>query len=51
VQGIVAGLSYKLIAERLGISLDTVRSHIMHIYRALKINSKSELVRKIQERP
>jgi DNA-binding NarL/FixJ family response regulator len=51
VQGIVAGLSYKLIAERLGISLDTVRSHIMHIYRALKINSKSELVRKMQERP
>ncbi|MEQ1746687.1 MAG: response regulator transcription factor [Saprospiraceae bacterium] len=47
VQAIVDGLSYKLIAERLGISLDTVRSHIMHIYRALNINSKSELVRKM----
>jgi len=50
VQGIVAGLSYKLIAERLGISLDTVRSHVMHIYRALNINSKSELVRKMLDR-
>ncbi len=47
VQGIVTGLSYKLIAERLGISLDTVRSHVMHIYRALNINSKGELVHKM----
>lgn len=50
VQGIVAGLSYKLIAERLGISLDTVRSHVMSIYRTLNINSKSELIRKMLER-
>jgi len=49
VQGIVDGLSYKLIAERLGISLDTVRTHVMHVYRTLNINSKSELVRKILE--
>ncbi|MCB0637007.1 MAG: response regulator transcription factor [Lewinella sp.] len=46
VQGIVDGLSYKLIADRLGISLDTVRTHIKNIYRALNINSKGELIRK-----
>ncbi|MBL7796047.1 MAG: response regulator transcription factor [Saprospiraceae bacterium] len=50
VQGIVDGLSYKLIAERLGISLDTVRSHVMSIYRALNINSKSELIRRMLDR-
>lgn len=46
VRGIVDGLSYKMIANRLGISLDTVRDHIKRIYRALEINSKAELIRK-----
>ncbi|MFN0016206.1 MAG: response regulator transcription factor [Saprospiraceae bacterium] len=50
VQAIMDGLSYKLIADRYGISLDTVRSHIRHIYPALNINSKSELVRKMLEK-
>ncbi|MCF8424036.1 MAG: response regulator transcription factor [Bacteroidia bacterium] len=43
VQGILDGLSYKLIADRYEISLDTVRFHIKTIYRKLKINSKSQL--------
>ncbi len=47
VQGIVDGLSYKMIAARLEISIDTVRSHIMHIYRALNINSKGELIKRV----
>ncbi len=47
VQGIVDGLSYKMIAARLDISIDTVRSHIMHIYRALNINSKGELIKRV----
>lgn len=44
VQGIVDGLSYKLIADRYQISIDTVRKHINKIYRKLEINSKGELI-------
>ena len=43
---IVEGKSYKMIAAELFISLDTVRHHIKKIYRALKINSNTELVKK-----
>ena len=45
VTGIVDGLSYKMVADRLGISLDTVRTHIMQIYRELNINSKGQLIK------
>ncbi|MBO2007759.1 response regulator transcription factor [Hymenobacter negativus] len=44
VRGIEDGLSYKLIAERHFISIDTVRNHIRAVYRKLQINSKSELM-------
>ncbi|MBK8517273.1 MAG: response regulator transcription factor [Saprospiraceae bacterium] len=44
-QGIVDGLSYKMIANRLEISLDTVRTHIMQIYRTLNINCKGQLIK------
>ncbi len=40
---IIQGLSYKLIAVKFNISIDTVRIHIKSIYRKLKINSKGEL--------
>lgn len=46
VDGIVAGKSYKMIADNLFVSLDTVRSHIKNIYKALNINSKAELIKK-----
>jgi DNA-binding NarL/FixJ family response regulator len=46
VDCIVNGLSYKMTADKLGISLDTVRTHIKHIYQVLEINSKGELIRK-----
>jgi DNA-binding NarL/FixJ family response regulator len=46
VQGLVDGLSYKLIADKLSISIDTVRDHIKHIYRTLEVNSKAEVIRK-----
>lgn len=44
VHGITEGLSYKLIAVKLNISIDTVRKHIKSIYRKLQINSKAQLI-------
>jgi DNA-binding NarL/FixJ family response regulator len=44
INGIVDGLSYKMIAARLNITLETVRQHIKNIYRKLQINSKAELI-------
>jgi DNA-binding NarL/FixJ family response regulator len=43
---IVNGMSYKLIAEKLFISVDTVRYHIKHIYEILQIHSRFELINK-----
>lgn len=45
------GNSYKLIASALEISLDTVRTHIKHIYEKLQVHSQTEAVSKaIQEK-
>ncbi|MFM9838052.1 MAG: response regulator [Cyclobacteriaceae bacterium] len=45
------GNSYKLIADELQMSLDTVRSHIRKIYEKLHVHSQTEAVRKaIHER-
>lgn len=46
VKGLVAGYSYKLIADDLHISIDTVRSHIRNIYDKLQVNSKTEAILK-----
>lgn len=46
VQALVDGLSYKMVADRLFISVDTVRHHIRNIYRKLHANSKAEVVAK-----
>jgi DNA-binding NarL/FixJ family response regulator len=46
VQGIVEGLSYKMIADKLLISQETVKDHIKTIYRKLEINSKGELIQR-----
>lgn len=46
VQGLVDNLSYKEIASRLDIGLETVRDHIKNIYRKLQVNSKTEVIRK-----
>ncbi|MFM9028331.1 MAG: response regulator [Bacteroidota bacterium] len=40
---VINGLSYKMIAEKNHISIETVRSHIKNIYRKLKVNSRSQL--------
>ena len=46
VECLVEGLSYKMIADRLGISMNTVKFHLKNIYRKLHVNSKSEVVAK-----
>ncbi len=46
VQGLVDGLSYKMIADKLDISVETVRDHIKKIYKKLQVNSKAEVIRK-----
>jgi DNA-binding NarL/FixJ family response regulator len=46
IAAMVDGLSYKMIAARLGVSLETVRQHIKNIYRKLHVNSKTEVITK-----
>ena len=43
---LVEGLNYTMIAEKLFVSLDTVRNHIRHIYEKLQVHSKAEAVAK-----
>lgn len=51
VERIVAGDSYKMIADKCFISIGTVRSHINSIYKKLAVNSKSEVaIKAIKER-
>ena len=50
VQGIEDGLSYKLIAARLSISVDTVRNFIRIVYRKLPVNSKGEVMALARQR-
>ena len=44
VAAVGQGLSYKVIAERLFISFDTVNNHIRAIYKKLQVRSKGELL-------
>ncbi len=46
IRALTDGLSYKLIADRLSVSIDTVRTHIKNIYRKLQVNSKTEVLNK-----
>lgn len=42
--GIIDGLSYKLIADKYNISIDTVKMNIRNIYKKLNISNKAELI-------
>lgn len=44
VEGIKDGLSYKMIAGNMEVSVETVRFHVKNIYRKLHVNSKSEVI-------
>ncbi|MGB3076736.1 MAG: response regulator transcription factor, partial [Chitinophagales bacterium] len=44
---LVTGHSYKMIAEKCGITLETVRSHIKHIYEKLQVHSATEAGSKV----
>lgn len=51
LQHLVKGMSYKMIADKCGISIDTIRFHVKNIYEKLHVNSKSEaVVKAIQNR-
>ncbi len=44
LRGLVDGLSYKLVADALGISTNTVRTHIKTLYRKLQVQNVGEAV-------
>ena len=46
LNGLVKGLSYKMIADSLNISFETVKSHIRNIYEKLHVHNQSEAVAK-----
>ena len=50
VNGILDGLSYKMIANKHDLAIDTVRMYIKKVYRKLNINSKSELFNLMRNR-
>jgi DNA-binding CsgD family transcriptional regulator len=49
VEAIEQRLSYKLIADQLGMSVNTVRSHIRAVYEKLQANSKTALIKRLHQ--
>jgi len=41
---LVDGMSYKMIAGRMNVTLETIRSHIKSIYRKLHVHGKAEVI-------
>jgi DNA-binding NarL/FixJ family response regulator len=44
LEGLVKGMSYKMIADSCSISIDTIKFHIKNIYEKLHVHSKSEAI-------
>lgn len=49
VQGVTAGLSFKVIAKQLELSPSTISNHLYRIYQKLDINSRTELADLVQK--
>jgi DNA-binding NarL/FixJ family response regulator len=50
LKGLSKGLRYKEIAYEMQISIETVRSHVRHIYEKLHVQSRTEALNKIYGR-
>jgi len=46
LKALVDGMSYKMIADKVGLSFHTIHSHVKNIYEKLHVNSKGEAVAK-----
>jgi DNA-binding NarL/FixJ family response regulator len=47
LQALSRGLMYKEVADELGVSINTVRAHVRHIYETLHVQSRAEAVAKL----
>lgn len=47
---LVQGLLYKQVGLRLGMTINTVMSHIRHIYKKLQVHSRREAIEKVSRR-
>lgn len=47
LEALSRGQRYKEVADTLGISMDTVRTHVKEVYRKLHVNSRAEAVLKL----
>lgn len=46
VLDLVDGLSYKMIADKQNVTIDTIRTHIKHVYNKLHVHCKADVIRK-----
>lgn len=47
VDGLASGLMYKEIADKLGVNISTVRTHVRSIYDKLHVHSRAEAVKRV----